>query len=98
MNLRKDDILFEVFGIKYIKREVLDLTVSQQLPTYRLLIERHYTKMLELPMTQHGTKRQVIRELTEEFRYTWIFMNIPPKTYNATKQIVTAFINHFYKL
>ena len=54
--------------------------------------------MSELPKTQRGKKDKVIRELTEDFRYTGIFMNIPPKTYNAAKQIITAFINHFYKL
>ena len=98
MNLRKDDVLFDAFGIKFRKREELDLSVSQQLPTYRFLVERFYTKMLELPKTMSGKKDKVIREMTEDFRFTWIFMNIPPKTYNSCKQIITAFINTFYKL
>ena len=98
MNLRKDDVLFESFDIKFMKRALLDLSVSQQLPTYRFLIERYYTKMNELPKTMSGKKDKVIQDLTNDFRFTWIFMNTPPKSYKTCKEIFTKFIDNFHKL
>ena len=80
--LRKDTILKKhsntKSNIKFKSRDSLDLTRLQQLPSDHYVYERYFTSNSQLPKTKPNKHNIVIKQLTNELRYIWIFMNIPP--------------------
>ena len=48
INLRKDDLLFELADHKFYKTEKLELTKTFQLPSLKFLIERYYTVLNQI--------------------------------------------------
>ena len=80
--LRKDTILKKhsntKSNIKFKSRDSLDLTKLQQSPSDHYVYERCFTSNSQLPKTKPNKHNIVIKQLTNELRYIWIFMNIPP--------------------
>ena len=97
-NLQKDDVLFQLDGIMFRKATSLDLSKVQQLPTHKFVIERYYTQLSELAKTLSKKNDIVLANLTNELRYYWIFMNIPPKMYKGTRNKVQDIINQVKRL
>lgn len=102
MDTRSSDILsrfvFDGVELTFQKQEKLDLTRAQQLPTHKYVIERHLTMVKEKSRTLPDKLNILMSELTTELRDIWIFMNIPPKSYTASRRQVKSLIDQYSKL
>ena len=99
METRKDNNLACLGEITFNKRrDPLDLSKAQQLPTNRYVIERYLTSMKDKPLRLKNKKDTVVHELAEELQYIWIFMNIPPLTTNGVKRQLEKLFAIFDKL
>ena len=72
-NLRKNDVLWEMKNVKFHKVYPLDLSIAQQIPNVKYLIERYLTIKFDDRQVSIKTASQT---LTEELRYIYIYMNI----------------------
>ena len=63
INLRKDDLLFELADHKFCKTERLELTKTFQLPTLKFLIERYYTESNKRPRTEIDRHASIVSSL-----------------------------------
>ena len=92
------EFISESFDVRFTRREKLDLSRVQQLPTYRYVIERYLTVSNEFPSNLKNKKDKAITELTKELVEIWVFMNIPPKTFTNCRNDIKCLIQLFLKL
>ena len=92
------EFISEKFDVRFTRREKLDLSRVQQLPTYRYVIERYLTVSNEFPSNLKNKKDKAITELTKELVEIWVFMNIPPKTFTNCRNDIKGLIQLFSKL
>ena len=84
METRSKDTLCSFDGLIFSKRDAMDLSVLQQLPTHRYFYERYLTLMTIYDSNDHVKAN----DLCEEFTYIWTHMNIP---FLSRKSIVGKF-------
>ena len=53
-SLRSSDNLFELGEIKFIKQDIIDLSKTFQLPTFKYFIERFFTEIGKQAKTEIG--------------------------------------------
>ena len=76
MQTRSKDLLCTIGKVEFFKREVLNLTILQQLPSHIYFYERYLTMQSEYE--NDGRKNgKIITDLVNEFVYIWTHMNIP---------------------
>ena len=86
MERRSSDILLELGDVVLKKTPPLDLSVVQQLPSYRYV----YSRYLTLRGREHPYKTSIpdiSNELGKELREIWIFMNVTPKIVGCNIEI-----------
>lgn len=66
---RSGDILLKLVDDIFKKRQLLDLSRVQQLPTFKYVIERYLTMKNELPKTEKDKENKVISFLVSELRF-----------------------------
>ena len=95
METRSKDLICTIGSIKLFNRESMNLSVLQQLPTYRYLYERYFTMQKEGPRgnSSKGKSQNIISELSMEFTYIWTHFNIPFKSRRGIEQAFAKLIN-----
>ena len=96
MERRSSDVLLKLGDVVLKKTPRLDLSVPQQLPSYRYVYSRYLTLKDANP---HNTSvNDVYDELGKELREIWKFMNVSPITQagirKKLKTLLTAFQTH----
>ena len=102
MERRSCDIydVFE-FGeevIQFKRQSRLDLTILQQLPTYRYVIERFITIKKDNQNIKGHNKKTAIIEVSKELIETWVYMNIPPRHRVKVQDMVTKLVETYDQL
>ena len=99
MNTRKDDVLVRLGDAVFRRVGPLDLGVLQQLLNYQHVYNRYLSILAEKPLRLHCKNSIAIRELAEELREAWIYMNIPPMTTNGVvkklEKVTIRFDKHY---
>ena len=75
---RSSDVLFKLEENVFLHKDMLDLSLTQQLPTTKYVIERFFTTKGKLCTNETNI---VLSSLANELRYIWIHMNIPCLSY-----------------
>ena len=87
---RKGDVFFQLGENNFKRREMLDLTRVQQLPTLEYIIERYFTIKDMLPLHEPNKENAILSTLAHELRFLWIFMNVPCLSYSTVRSKIKS--------
>ena len=86
--------MWELKDVKFMMAEPLDFSRTQQLPSFRHLIQRFFTLLKD----KDSTVSQVCHTLAVEFQNNWIYMNLYSISVKAIKEKFLRFLEDIYKM